>query len=48
MRAYDDAGGYDLSFDPDHATTAIGDTLGITPSLAHAAYAELDGDPPRS
>lgn len=44
MRAYDEVGGYDVSFDPDKATAAIlHDTLGITPeALAHAAYAELN------
>lgn len=44
MRAYEDAGGYDVNFDPDRATPAIlRDTLGITPqALVHAAYAELN------
>jgi hypothetical protein len=46
MRAYEDAGGYKWSYDPDEATPAIlRDTLGITPAdLAHAAYAELNAD----
>jgi hypothetical protein len=44
MRAFEDKGGYDVSFDPDRATPAIlADTLGITPqALADAAYAEMN------
>jgi hypothetical protein len=44
MRAYADAGGYDLSFDPDAASTAIlRDTLGVTPvDLARGEHAELE------
>ncbi len=50
MRAYESAGGYVVSFDPDKATPAIlHDTVGITPTaLAHAAYAELNQDTTRS
>ncbi|HEX4470388.1 MAG TPA: hypothetical protein VH085_00360, partial [Nocardioides sp.] len=50
MRAYDDAGGYDVSFDPDTATPGIlSKVLGISPTaLATAAYAEMESDVPKA
>jgi hypothetical protein len=50
MRAFESAGGYVVSFDPDKAMPAIlHDTLGITPTaLAQAAYAELNATTTRS
>ena len=50
MRAYDDAGGYDVSFDPDTATPGIlSKVLGISPAaLATAAYAEMETDVPKA
>jgi hypothetical protein len=48
MKAYADAGGYDVSFDPDAATPKILDqVLGMSPgSLARAAFAELNAAVP--
>jgi hypothetical protein len=50
MRAYDDAGGYDVSFDPDTATPGIlSNVLGISPeALATAAYTEMESDVPKA
>jgi hypothetical protein len=44
LKAYADAGGNDLSYDPDTATPAIlRETLGMTPAApARAGYAELN------
>ena len=50
MRAYDDAGGYDVNFDPDTATPGIlSKTLGMSPAaLATAAYAEMETEVPKA